>query len=177
MEMIMPRRLITGLCGVLLSIIVVADEADLTVAVTQSAGQEMCKTGFNHGELSGVYVGRCTAGVPDGPGIVNFRNGDRYEGNFANGLMHGTGTWSYASGDSYRGQWQAGKRDGRGVYRWARGSVYSGEFANDLREGQGTYTWTNGDRFEGEFRNNQHYNGTFFTARGNLFRCRAGDCR
>lgn len=176
----MLMRVISGIFGVVLSTIAFGAEPDLMVAVSHASGQEMCKSSYTYSgdsKLTGIYAGRCVAGAPDGPGIVRFHNGDRYEGNFADGLMHGTGTWSYASGDSYRGQWKAGKRHGRGLYQWARGSAYSGDFANDVRAGQGTYTWANGDRFEGEFRDNQHYNGTFYTARGGLFRCRAGDCR
>lgn len=155
-----------------------ADPA-VTIASVHSAGQEVCKTNYvypGNDKLSGIYTGRCTAGVPDGAGVVLFRSGDRYEGSFEQGKMHGTGTWTYASGDRYSGQWSKGLRQGDGTYTWARGSKYNGAFVADVRQGQGTYEWANGDRFVGEFRDNQHYNGVFYTARGGIYKCRAGRC-
>ncbi len=172
-------RAIKALCVLFLASAAHAVDPGVTIASVHSAGQEVCKTNYVYPvdkSLTGIYTGRCVAGVPDGAGVVLFRNGDRYEGNFAQGYMQGTGTWSYVSGDRYSGQWHKGQRQGEGVYAWARGSRYTGSFAGNVRQGQGTYVWPNGDRFVGEFRDNQHYNGTFHTARGGIFKCRAGRC-
>ena len=156
-----------------------AVEPAVTVASTHPVGQQSCKTNYvdaaDH-SVTGIYTGQCTAGVPDGAGIVQFRGGGRYEGSFKEGKMHGLGTWVYASGDRYSGRWAFGTRHGEGTYTWKGGSKYTGNFVANVRQGAGTFEWANGDRFVGEFQNNRYYNGTFYSGSGGIYKCRSGRC-
>jgi len=76
----------------------------------------------------GTYTGGLKGGEPDGAGVLQLDNGDRYEGEFAEGLFHGEGT-----------------------YTWKNGAVYRGEFADGEIHGQGVYTSSSGERREGRW--------------------------
>ena len=57
----------------------------------------------------------------------------------------------YRNGDMYQGELTLGyqKRDGRGVYIHADGTRYEGEWKKNLRDGYGRMISANGDVFEG----------------------------
>ncbi len=156
-----------------------AVDPGVTIASVHSAGQQTCKTNYvdpHDSGQTGIYTGQCTAGVPDGAGVVEFRSGGRYEGNFEQGKMHGIGTLVYASGDRYSGRWAFGSKHGEGTYTWRGGSKYVGNFSANTRQGTGTFEWANGDRFVGEFQNNKYHNGTFYSGKGGIYKCRSGRC-
>ncbi len=59
-------------------------------------------------------------------GIINFSNGDRYEGGFSNGKFSGWATYYHFSenqfkGDKYIGEFRNGQRHGRGKYFFSNG--------------------------------------------------------
>jgi S1-C subfamily serine protease len=111
--------------------------------------------------------------------IINYTNGDRFEGemrdgdyhgiitllvgdNFyygqaANGERHGFGVSEFGRGDIYIGQFKNNVRHGQGSYYWGNsldeefGHVYIGTYKDGLRTGRGTYLWPNGDIYEGDF--------------------------
>lgn len=91
--------------------------------------------------------------------IVEYENGDCYEGDFVNGLKEGLGTYTWANGDKYSGQWVNDYRNGLGLFIWAKdddeliSDMYIGSFENDLMSGYGIYYYSNGDKYEGEWQN------------------------
>ena len=99
-----------------------------------------------------------------GPGIMRFRNGDVYEGQwdknlmhgrgkmvfadgqvyigcFANNFMHGAGELTDAAGNIFEGHWIEDKKNGLGVEKRADGSVYTGEWKDDVKlDGAGVHS-------------------------------------
>ena len=59
-------------------------------------------------------------------GVINFKNGDRYEGEFKDGKLTGSGTYYHLANNQ------------------SRGDVYTGGFLNGLRQGNGRYTFAGG---------------------------------
>lgn len=43
----------------------------------------------------------------------------------------------YANGDRFEGNWRNGQRSDHGIYEYSNGDVYDGEWRNDLKEGHG----------------------------------------
>lgn len=80
-------------------------------------------------------------------GVMQFRNRDKYEGNFANDLFEGrgnsaatVGVYHGASGERYDGEWRAGRRHGKGEdWLTARNCVAQGrgEVRGELFRGRG----------------------------------------
>jgi hypothetical protein len=115
--------------------------------------------------------------------IINYTNGDRFEGEMrdgqfhgiitllvgdefyygqaANGKRHGFGVAEFGSGDVYIGQFKDDIRHGQGSYYWGNsldeefGHVYIGNFDNKKLSGRGTYLWPNGDIYEGDWVNDR----------------------
>ena len=46
----------------------------------------------------------------NGNGIINYKNGDLYVGEFFDGDLHGHGTFTYKNGEKYIGQWEKMKK-------------------------------------------------------------------
>ena len=94
------------------------------------------------------------SGLPSGQGVVEWRNGDRFEGRLENGMRYGKGTFtSTTAGFRYEGDWLANKQDGTGKTSFAVGDVYEGEMKEGEFHGQGTYTTKGGIRYEGGWKN------------------------
>jgi hypothetical protein len=72
-------------------------------------------------------------------------------------VFHGKGVMQYKEGDSYDGEWRYGLRDGFGIMHynhpgsdsfgntWSSGDKYHGEFRRDIRHGCCDYTWCSGE--------------------------------
>jgi serine/threonine protein kinase len=84
----------------------------------------------------------------DGKGVMVFKNGSRYDGEFKNDKRNGCGIYSYppniSSYDYYVGQFVNDRFDGIGKIRWKDGSEYTGTFKEGRCEGQGTFKFANG---------------------------------
>lgn len=102
-------------------------------------------------------------------GEVNYKNGDKFAGNFKDGRPCGKGEMIYkfsipsAHGieapdeSTYSGEWKAGKREGRGVMKWQNdGSMYRGLWKNDMRE-NGEMRMANGNIYIGGFKNDKFH--------------------
>lgn len=50
-----------------------------------------------------------------GKGVMQWTNGDLYNGYWHNGLMHGIGYYHYSDDTSYVGTWNKGLKDGQGI--------------------------------------------------------------
>lgn len=101
------------------------------------------------------YEGAMLAGKKHGKGMFIWRNGQRYEGEWANDMINGRGVLHYANGDRYEGDFVNGEPHGTGTYTLSNGDVYSGAWANGNKHGQGRLTWVGGDYWEGEFRDDK----------------------
>ncbi len=102
--------------------------------------------------------------------VLNFPNGDRYEGLVVNGLLHGWGVYYYQNGDRYEGQFEYDMKQGMGTLVYASGDTYEGGFEGDVRSGRGRMSFVNGDRYLGDFgRDKPHGNGTMLYADGNRY--------
>ncbi len=97
--------------------------------------------------------------TPPGPearrviSVVQFPNGDRYEGSFENGLMHGWGMYTRRNGERYEGQFHHDLRHGTGTLVLADGTRYEGGFVRGIRHGLGSLTKVDGTRYAGAFAN------------------------
>lgn len=62
-----------------------------------------------------------------GKGLLRFRDGSIYEGDFVDGLKHGRGVYWWATGHRFEGEWVHNQRH-RGTYTWPDGAWYEGTF-------------------------------------------------
>ena len=86
-----------------------------------------------------------------GRGVMTYRNGDVYDGEWNANRRQGQGTMKYESGEKYVGTWESDERNGRGTASYVNGAVFDGWMVKDKREGEGTLTLPNGDVYKGTF--------------------------
>ncbi|NER83525.1 MAG: hypothetical protein F6K42_29030 [Leptolyngbya sp. SIO1D8] len=105
----------------------------------------------DHVYASGVeFYGQFENGLPvDGPGIMKFPNGDRYDGEFKLGRRDGCGTFSFASGRQYMGQFKNDQFHGVGIWRLEGNERYIGQFEENKCEGWGTFIFADGSSKSG----------------------------
>ena len=101
------------------------------------------------------YEGTMLAGRKHGKGIFTWQDGQRYEGEWADDMINGVGHLYYTNGDHYEGSFRSGEPHGTGTYTLKNGDVYVGAWVAGNKHGQGRLTWSNGDYWEGEFRDDQ----------------------
>jgi hypothetical protein len=102
--------------------------------------------------INGEYAGPLKEGVRDGPGRLEWANGDYYEGDFRNGLRHGRGVMVEQTGKRrYEGTWVLSQKDGKGVEVFANGDKYIGEYSRDRFHGEGELV-TKGGVYHGSFK-------------------------
>lgn len=68
------------------------------------------------------YVGDFVDGIPNGKGILRFKDVRTYEGNMKNGFPHGLGKVTYFDGTYYEGTFQNGLPQGSGVLKLPTGN-------------------------------------------------------
>lgn len=88
----------------------------------------------------GRYEGEVnSAGEPEGQGVLEFAGNDEhermlYEGEFKAKKAHGRGMMKWREGDKYDGDWRDGLRHGKGTYlskvSWMKGEVERKEEVN-----------------------------------------------
>ena len=83
--------------------------------------------------------------------VVQYANGDFYEGELLNGKRHGIGVWILLNGDKFEGSFKENRMDGQGLYKYINGDMYQGSYKNGKKHGRGKYTWANGDTYEATF--------------------------
>jgi len=89
--------------------------------------------------------GDCTNGV----GVLRFKSGTTYIGEFAEGKFNGIGVMIYANGNKFFGRWVDDARNGYGKLFLANGTRYEGEFENNKFEGYGTFQYADKSVFSG----------------------------
>jgi hypothetical protein len=97
------------------------------------------------------YTGSYVDGKRHGRGVLRFKNGGYYEGQWAKDCYEGTGRYVSAGG-VYEGMFCGGELCGRGVFRWANGDTYDGEWASNAADGVGTKTYADGRVEEGRWK-------------------------
>jgi len=83
-----------------------------------------------------------------GHGIMNYINGDNYNGDWKNNNKEGSGVMMYHTGDTYIGKWKNDLKNGVGRMSYGENSEiveYEGNWKNDLKHGKGKITYNNGD--------------------------------
>jgi hypothetical protein len=70
----------------------------------------------------------------DGYGVLKWRDGKKYEGNFVNDKREGQGTFMWADGRKYIGEWKAGKQHGIGTYISKDGVQRRGQWVNGRKQ-------------------------------------------
>lgn len=93
--------------------------------------------------------GNCKSGF----GSLVIKEVGIYTGYFKDRLMHGSGVLEYRDGRQYMGDWKYGKKAGNGKQHFEDGSYYVGHFSNNLPHGQGTYTFNAKTYYEGQLEN------------------------
>ncbi|WP_298919696.1 protein kinase [uncultured Nostoc sp.] len=92
-----------------------------------------------------------------GKGVMIFKNGSRYDGEFNKSKRNGCGIFLYPPSSSfykdYIGQFVNDKFEGLGKIRWKDGNEYRGNFKAGTCEGQGIFQFLNGSFKSGIWQN------------------------
>ena len=89
--------------------------------------------------------------TPHGRGLLFYKNGERYYGNFENGKKSKLGIFFFKNSAIYEGEWKDNKMDGYGIYKYKNGIIYEGYFQQNEKQGPGILKKPNGDYYEGVF--------------------------
>jgi len=145
----------------------------------------------------GYWQGNLKLFKPNGKGIYEYNNGDKYEGTMVEGKRQTDANgnnrkakYSWANGAKFYGQYVAHRCHGEGKlwfpdgtfvsttwkkdvsalenFEFKNGDVYSGDISTWKMHGKGTLKLENGDSYEGSFGNNM------FNGHGE-YQCRSGD--
>jgi hypothetical protein len=136
------------------------------------------KNGDSVSFSGGNYTGELMGIIPHGYGVLEFQNGEKYEGYFEYGDKSGKGIQTWSDGEFYDGYWKNSKYDGQGTYyskkaltvgewkenfvhgfsriEFENGKIYEGEWKYGKFHGKGTYTWPDGKTYEGEWEDNEY---------------------
>ncbi len=76
--------------------------------------------------------------------MFNYKNGDKYEGEWKNGSIDGFGCYQYSIGEKYVGYYANNRRNGHGRYLYKNGIIYEGNWDNGNQKGLGCYIYGNG---------------------------------
>ncbi|KAG5501899.1 hypothetical protein JKF63_04169 [Porcisia hertigi] len=87
-----------------------------------------------------------------GMGLMQYYNGDVYEGEWYDNCRHGRGKLRKMDGEVYDGDWAFDQRHGNGKIMYPNGSVFKGSMEYDQRNGEGVMRFANGDEFFGSFK-------------------------
>lgn len=94
------------------------------------------------------------AGVRDGWGMLNQKDGTTYAGQWVSGKRHGAGTLMF-DGGIFEGQWARGEASGSGIVRFHNGDTFEGQYISNRKHGFGVYSWADGATEEGQYFNGQ----------------------
>jgi hypothetical protein len=79
----------------------------------------------------------CTGDCENGYGVLNYDNGEQYEGFFKDGMRNGPGIIMYEDGSTFTGYWENDEKNGIGMYSGIEGTYYFGFHQASLRHGYG----------------------------------------
>jgi len=78
--------------------------------------------------------------IYDCHGTQKDRNGNWYQGDFRNGKFHGLGMIQFANGDTFNGEFKENFVT-QGIIKYANGETYDGEWMGQTFNGQGVYRY------------------------------------
>ena len=85
--------------------------------------------------------------IREGFGVMIYKDGTKYQGEFINDKVEGYGLYYNKEGRLvYEGYWKNGKRNGIGIYHAEDGSIFKGEWANNIKNGVGIFEF--GDKLD-----------------------------
>lgn len=82
------------------------------------------------------YMGGFKDDIYEGMGILYYRDGEIYKGEFVDGQPT-EGMIIYTDGSEYCGAVKGDARDGYGILKYANEDTYSGDFVDNKRQGKG----------------------------------------
>ena len=82
-------------------------------------------------------------------GVIDYPNGDRYQGEILQDCAFGEGEMNYSNGDWYKGQFDEDLRSGYGELCFDSGNIYKGDFSQNVFHGNGNFIFNNGNFFQG----------------------------
>ena len=109
-----------------------------------------------------------TTGFREGYGIMHYKNGTVYDGEWLANKQHGQGTATSINGDTYTGNWSHGKRHEQGEMQYSDGSVFIGTFVHGKKHGFGVLSFPNMDVIQGHWENGEVVKGTA-SSNGNVY--------
>ena len=111
---------------------------------------------YNEEKKRKLYTGDWVNGVQSGEGIIEWKNGTRYEGHIENNKAHGYGVFFYLSGGKYEGYFKDGEPNGFGKRYYAKsGGIDEGFFVDGKCEGRTTHYFSSGTIDKGKCINNK----------------------
>eukprot|EP00960_Hanusia_phi_P000574 14770-Hanusia_phi.AAC.2 len=105
----------------------------------------------------GEYIGQWLKGKFHGLGVLRYKDGESFVGDWTHDLKNGLGryTWGKDSGDIagdyYQGEVVSGKIEGFGCYRTADGGFHKGCYVDGMREGWGIQRASDGTQHMGQW--------------------------
>jgi len=101
-----------------------------------------------------VRVGSFHEGRQTGNGVLFWKDGATYEGEFLNGRRHGRGK-QVEGPVTHEGEWVEGEMTGTGSSMCSDGTMYQGDYLKGDWHGKGNITWPDGFNYNGEWENHQ----------------------
>jgi hypothetical protein len=98
------------------------------------------------------YYGCYARDRMEGPGILEFPDGDKYLGEYSGGNREGHGVYESIQ-CVYSGEFLCNQRHGMGVELWRDGTIYYGGVSGKTRDGYGVVHLPSGAIYYGEHRN------------------------
>ncbi|CAJ1061145.1 ankyrin repeat and MYND domain-containing protein 1 isoform X1 [Xyrichtys novacula] len=92
-----------------------------------------------------------------GPGVQEWLDGSRYEGEFVSGLKHGKGRYTLRNGEYYEGSFYKDYKHGGAMYCWPTGHKFIGKFYLNRKEGYGKQMFPDGATFQGLYHADQRF--------------------
>jgi hypothetical protein len=106
-----------------------------------------------------LYNGEWEDDLRHGDGKMTFilidNTTNEYDGKWKKDKINGLGTMEYGNGNVYKGEWKNNKMHGLGTMNLENGDVYTGNWINDIRQGEGTMNLENGDVYTGNWENDE----------------------
>ena len=108
--------------------------------------------------------------IIQGHGIMEYSNGDKYDGIWENDCRNGLGKMTYSNNDIYYGIWRDDLRNVIGTFTYSNGTIFEGKWKNDKKNGDGKMTYSNNNIFEGKWVNDlRHGNSTMTFSNGDIY--------